>query len=85
MTKIRMMSVYYATDGSVNKPQIRIVNRFLQQVGFCVKDKILVEYRDEGVVIIRKLLTNEHQGMARSASVKVHSAQGRLLVPSSTG
>lgn len=86
MTKIRMMTVSYATDGSVNKPQIRIANWFLHRAGFSVKDKILVEYRNEGVVIIRKsFTTHEHFQMARPASIGIHPAQSGLMVPSIPG
>ena len=67
-----MMTVSYSTDGSFDKPMIRLANRFLQRAGFNVKDRIVVEYRDEGVVIIRKSQIHEHLEMG-SAHVSVHA------------
>ena len=85
------MTVTYSTDSEAGyggwhsvgelKPMIRIANRLLQRAGFNVSDKILVEYQD-GAVIIRKFLANEHQNLvAGSASVGLHQSQSGALVP----
>ena len=85
------MTVTYSTDSEAGyggwhsvgelKPMIRIANRLLQRAGFNVSDKILVEYQD-GVVIIRKFLANEHQNLvAGSARDGFHKSSSGALVP----
>mgnify|MGYP001586862943 FL=1 len=91
MSKFRIMTVTYSTNSEAGyggwysagalKPMIRIANRFLLNAGFNVSDKILVEYQD-GVVIIRKFLANEHQNLvAGSARFGLHQSSRGALVP----
>lgn len=74
MATIRLMTVAYATDGSLNKPMIRIANWFLQKSGFSVKDKIIVEYQNGAVIIRKSFTTHEQSKLARSTDIRVHSA-----------
>jgi hypothetical protein len=45
--------VYYTPGNRRQKPMIRLVNRFLLKYGFIIGTEILVEYK-ENTIIIRK-------------------------------
>ena len=63
----RKMSIV-RTPGTMDKPMIRIANRFLSDAGLKIGDAIEVSY-SRGIITVKKLQKNEYNNIQEKHSI----------------